>query len=204
MSEPGEFFTDRHLGGYVVGGDPATVYPALWDWTIDDLGVTSMVDVGCGDGVAVRHFRDRGVRVLGIDGVEQDDPDIVTHDFTTGPYPPGDEHGLVDGWTWIAAGGDLCWSCEFVEHVEEKYVDNFLQTFGGCDMLMMTHADVGQPGWHHVNCQPALYWIDRIERDTDHRFDTDLTARAREIARATNPHPLNHFARSGLVFRVPS
>jgi hypothetical protein len=47
-----------HLGGYVEGGDPATYYPDLWKWFVETLMVRSVIDVGCGDGVALKYFRD--------------------------------------------------------------------------------------------------------------------------------------------------
>jgi hypothetical protein len=34
----------------------------------------------------------------------------------------------------------------------------------------MTHGDVGQIGYHHVNCQPTAYWIAKME---DNGFEHD-------------------------------
>ena len=53
----------------------------------------------------------------------------------------------------------MSWCCEFVEHVEEKYVHNFMKTFNECSLVAMTHGVPGQPGHHHVNCQTPEYWI---------------------------------------------
>jgi hypothetical protein len=189
MIEPGTFYTDRHLGGYVAGGDPDTQYPDLWAWLVDALGVRSVVDVGCGDGQAVKFFGDLGCEAVGIDGVPQDDPRILLHDYTEGPLVTkrGNERY------------DLCWSCEFVEHVEAVCAPNFLATFRCADLLLMTHASPGQPGWHHVNCQPPEYWIAMLT-GAGFEHDPDLTARTRELA-ALNPSPWNHYVRSGLAFR---
>jgi len=183
--------TDGHLGGYVVGGDPATYYPGLWDWLVDTLEVRSVIDVGCGEGHALRYFRDRGCRVVGIDGIEQDDDDIYTLDYTETvltPPPP-----------WEQATWDLAWSCEFVEHVEERYVPNFLATFACARYVLMTHGEPGQPGWHHVNNQPADYWKGALAA-IGYQYDHALTGQARGFA-STNTDPHNHFRRSGLAFR---
>ena len=180
--------SEGHLGGYIEGGDPATYFPALWDWLVNWQGVKSVLDVGCGEGIALDYFRSLGCRVLGIEGVEQNRPgEILTHDFTKGPVLP------------VGPRFDLVWSCEFVEHVEAQYEENFLTAFEHGDLVLMTHADPGQSGYHHVNCQPASYWIGRLH---DHGFILDgrLTERTREIALATNPDPWNHYARSGLAF----
>lgn len=178
--------TDGHLGGYVVGGDAATYYPGLWDWLVSVWEVGSAIDVGCGEGHAVSWFRERGCEVLGVDGIEQDDKDIFTHDYTTGPFQTDEDY-------------DLAWSCEFVEHVEERYVPNFLATFACARYVLMTHGEPGQPGWHHVNNQPDDYWKGALA-SVGYEFDAVLTAQARGFA-SMNTDPYNHFRRSGLAFR---
>jgi SAM-dependent methyltransferase len=176
-----------HLGGYIVGGDPATWYPELWQWLVDSHGVRSVLDVGCGEGHAIEFFRSIGCDVLGVEGVQQDSPVIVQHDYTTGPYKP--PHRF-----------DLVWACEFVEHVEEKYLSNFLTTFRVARrLLLMTHASPGQGGYHHVNEQGEEYWISRIEQ-AGFRYEEELTSITRNLSRS-NVSPWNHYLRSGLAFR---
>lgn len=182
-----QFYVDQerpHLGGYIPGGDPATHYPDLWEWLVHE-GVKSVLDIGCGEGLALKFFGQLGCRVLGVDGVEQDDPSIICHDYTQGPLVIPDPF-------------DLVWTCEFVEHVEEQYVPNFVTTFKAANAVLMTHAEPGQPGYHHVNCQPAEYWIATM-KEAGYRFDEDFTRQARELA-AINSFPINHFSRSGLAF----
>lgn len=182
-----DFYVDPahpHLGGYIPGGDPATHFPDLYRWLVD-TGVRSVIDVGCGEGRTIDYFHQLGCRVLGIDGVEQKHSNITKHDYTQGPLAIRDSF-------------DLAWSCEFVEHVSEQHMANFLQTFQCANAVLMTHAEPGQPGHHHVNCQPALYWIGAMAA-AGFRFDQDFTDRARERA-ALNTFPINHFARSGLAF----
>lgn len=176
-----------HLGGYWLGGDPATYFPELWSWLVTDLNVKRVIDVGCGEGQALEYFGSLDCYVVGVDGVEQPDPRIVQHDYTEEPFIP--------------AGPlfDLCWSSEFVEHVEEEFIANFLATFQHADWLLMTHADPGQLGHHHVNCQPRGYWIERIE-DAGFEYHDELTRTTRRLASA-NETELNHYRRSGLAFR---
>lgn len=184
-----EYVTEGHLGGYVVGGDPATLYPDLWDWLVGYFDIDSMLDVGCGEGHALKHFRGRGCTVVGVDGVWQDDPDIHEHDFTVGPWRPDMDV-------------DLVWSCEFVEHVAEPYMPNFLRAFRAAPLVLMTHAEPGQGGYHHVNCRPADYWIGAMAA-LGYWFDPDLTEMSRSLSRL-NTSPWNHYARSGLAFRAKS
>lgn len=180
-----EFVTDRHLGGYIRGGDPATYYPDLWRWLVDDQ-IDRVIDIGCGDGQAVKFFQDEICFVVGVDGMEQENPAIVVHDYTTGPYQPDDRF-------------DLAWCCEFVEHVEERYVPNFLATFQCADLVLMTHAFPGQPGHYHVNCQEPDYWKG-VMAAIGYEYDHILTYGTRDLARM-NESPWNHYVRSGMAFK---
>jgi SAM-dependent methyltransferase len=146
---------EAHLGGYWRGGDPHSWCPELWDAAIERYGIKSVVDVGCGEGHSTKYFHDRGLRVLGVEGGEEAIRNnrvphlVVKHDYTKGPYVPD-------------APYDLVWCCEFVEHVEERFVDNFLATFAAARYCLMTHGLPGQDGYHHVNLQPSEYWIQRL------------------------------------------
>lgn len=184
---------DRHLGGYAPGGDPDTYYPDLWTWLVEGPEkIRSVLDVGCGDGVALDAFRSMGCRVLGIEGIPQEDEDIIQHDFTEEAFVTAIADEKPDEF-------DLVWSCEFVEHVEERFVGHFLATFACAPLVLMTHAEPGQNGWHHVNCQWPNYWIKRME-SIGFDLDAKLTNRTRELARLSESK-WNHYARSGMAFR---
>lgn len=180
-----------HLGGYIPGGDPATQFPDLWKWMIDVHECRMILDVGAGDGTALRTMKDLGATVIGIDGVPQDDPLIITHDYETGP---------IMNFEGSSAGFDMIWCCEFVEHIEQRYVPNFLATFGSSNrFILMTHGEPGQPGHHHVNNQPADYWKGALAA-IGFEFDEQLTALSRGFASA-NLDQWNHYRRAGLAFR---
>lgn len=190
-----EMSTQNHIGGHVAGGDPEGTYEDMWAWAVrsDDQngpfgGVNSVLDVGCGYGHTLLWFRRRGIKVLGVDGSEEciresvlPADEMVQHDFSRGPWR-APEHF------------DLAWSCEFVEHVDEEYIDNFMAAFDRSSWVMLTHALPGQAGHHHVNCKPNSYWIRQFAR-YGFRFRYDLTRRARRRAGK------GYFRRSGLVFQ---
>lgn len=177
-----------HLGGYLKGGDTGSYYPELWTWLVEACGIRSVVDIGCGEGHALAFFRELGCHAIGVDGIAQEDVNIVEHDYTTGPWPERVRGTRLDGAT------DLAWCCEFVEHVEERFVENFLETFLMARVLAMTHGLPGQGGHHHVNCQPPEYWIERVEA-IGFKFEPELTAYAKGHT------PNGYFDWSGLVFR---
>jgi SAM-dependent methyltransferase len=142
-----------HLGGHE--GETHNDDGAL-SYLIEKLNIKSMLDIGCGPGGMVKLAREKGLNVLGVDGddkVTRDDivkEHLVIHDYATGPYLPSKIF-------------DLGWSVEFVEHVEKKFMSNFLETFKSCKYVAMTHALPGQPGHHHVNCMPFEYWAGAME-----------------------------------------
>lgn len=186
-------YRDGHLGGYVQGGDPGTWCPALWTWAVKALRVRSVIDVGCGEGHSTRFFSELGCDVLGVEGCPRAIRDsvipdrIAAHDYSSGPFV-------------AATPPDLVWSCEFLEHVEEKYLEHILATFAQARVaVLITHAFPGQEdGHHHVNCRPASYWIRHVER-LGFACDVALSRQARAIT-LSDYHGFNHFARSGLVF----
>ena len=150
---------EAHLGGYIIGltdhGDPNTFATEVWDWMIQN-GVKSVLDVGCGEGFSTKYFIDKGLEAMGVEGGEnayQNSPvkrHLVLHDYTKGPFITQKVY-------------DAVWCCEFVEHVEERYAENFLLTFDCAKTVFLTHAVPGQQGYHHVNCQPAEYWIQKMK-----------------------------------------
>lgn len=187
-----EMIKDGHLGGYIRGGDPGTWCPNLWTFAVRELGVQSMLDVGCGEGHSTRFFQELGCQSHGVDGCPKAIADSVLpgqvslHDFCTGSFEA--PHPV-----------DLIWSCEFLEHVDEAYLPNILQTFAQARLaIMITHAFPGQKGHHHVNCQPSSYWIQRIE-SLGFTCDIGLTRKARTTS-LMDYERINHFGRGGLVF----
>jgi SAM-dependent methyltransferase len=185
---------EAHLGGYVLdGAAPGTWCPGVWDWAVNELGVNSVLEIGCGLGYATKYFHDHGCRVLGVDGSPTAIRDSVIqqyvdqHDFCDAPYLPDGEF-------------DLIWTAEFVEHVAEKYSGNFLVSFcSALKFIMLTYAAPGQGGHHHVNEQPEDYWVRRLGC-IGFELGIDLTTTSRRLV-ADHAIVGKHFRNRGLVFR---
>lgn len=174
-----------HLGGYHRGGDPLSWYPEMWEWLVESENIKSVLDVGCGEGHALHFFEERGCRVAGYDGIAQDHARIYLHDYTQGP---------ADEWASGRNDFDLVWCCEFVEHIEERYLPNVLPTFCCAPLVLMTHALPGQGGHHHVNCRIDEYWLG-VMAAIGYAHDRVLTMRTRELAGG------GYYEWSGLAFR---
>ena len=160
---------------------------------VDQWGVKSILDIGCGRGCVIKDAIDlHQMEGLGIDGVEDSflqnwnftrDIPFVLHDYTKGAAPLKD---------WE---GDLCWTVEFLEHVEEKYIPNFMVDVQRCKYVICTHARPGDGGRHHVNEQNHDYWIKAFDQygfDFDARLSIDL--------RAVTTMKKKFMRRNGLVF----
>lgn len=183
---------EGHLGGFYTTVDKSSHCPKMFKYLIEKLNIKSVLDVGCGMGYQMQEFMKYCDDVMGIDGsvyAKQNSPvkeNIFQHDYTIGELETEDRY-------------DLCWCCEFVEHVEPQYVDNFLSTFAFCKYVAMTHAIPGQGGHHHVNCQPKEYWIENMKR-YGFEYDEDFTQILKNISKEREDH-LTHFSSTGLFFR---
>jgi len=201
---------EGHLGGCAIEGDVATHYPIMWSYLIDFFKIKSVIDVGCGFGYSLDFFQNLGCDIVGVEGSDKviaASPlkDKMVHvDYTTTRYVPAEEY-------------DLCWSCEFVEHVHPSFCDNYIATFKKAKFLALTFAGVGQGGHHHVNENTQPYWINLLESH-GFKYDADVTKNLQLKAKEdfldarhpadnskaewwTYPH---HFIQRGLFFENKS
>lgn len=176
-----------HLGGNIIEGDPATYCPTVWKYVIDKYSVKTVMDVGSGRGYALNWFADNGMDAFGIEGLSENVKNslhkTIEHDLTKGKYV----HPV-----------DLVNCIEVVEHIEEQYLDNLLQTLSSGKYLIMSHAVPGQEsGWHHVNCKDQEYWITHLSRYGLNYSEED-TFQIRKLAKADKA---KHISRHGLFFK---
>lgn len=170
-----------HLGGNVVGGDPATYEPELWQWLYRSFGPKTMLDVGCGLGRAMLYFESMGCRAYGIDGLE----------YNARAYP---RPIIVADLTKRAiriSGIDLVWSCEVAEHIPEQHVQKFIKTLLNGKIIAMSAAGPNDGGWHHRTCRPQEFWID-LMTEAGCALHT-CTDEARGLA-------MGHFRKRGMLF----
>lgn len=142
----------EHLGGHL---DRTHVDRGVLDLITTKYSIASMIDIGCGPGGMYSIAKDCGIDWRGIDGdytltySEEMKPLVTIHDFVE-PYIP--QH-ITD------SQFDLAFSVEFLEHVEERYVPNFMKVFKRARYAVVTAAPPGAGGHHHVNCRLEDYWI---------------------------------------------
>jgi SAM-dependent methyltransferase len=170
-----------HLGGHF---GVTHVDNGALNWSIEKFKIKSFLDIGCGPGGMINLAKDANLMYFGIDG----DPTLtltenfILHDFTKGPCFHKEKY-------------DLVWSCEFVEHVKEEYVDNFMQSFLLGKYIILTHAPPNTPGRHHVNCKESSYWIDKFSK-YKLIYNRELTAELKDSSTMTR----NFVRENGLFF----
>lgn len=152
-----------HLGGHA---NVTHTDAGVLDFLRSKFEIATMYDIGCGPGGMEEVAAERGIDWRGVDG----DPAVAKpkthiHDFTKGPVKS-------------VPTVDLVWSIEFLEHVEEKYQDNYMQCFKAAPLVFCTAAPPGKPGHHHVNCRTQAYWIKVFEK-YGFVFDPELTQQCR-------------------------
>lgn len=170
-----------HLGGH---GFVTHLDRGILEFCKTGLHCNSFLDIGCGPGGMLQLAKEVGYDpVLGIDGDPSlESEDIYTHDFTTGLFKPSSIF-------------DLGYSCEFVEHVEQKYIQNFIPAFQSCEHLLITYAPPGTPGHHHVNCNTKDYWISTLE-NYGFLWAEELT----KVVRSSSTMKRNFVRQNGLFF----
>ena len=156
-----------HLGGHK--GRTHTDEGVL-DYFKQTYGCMSMLDVGCGPGGQVELAKSKGWDAHGVDGDHTVNRSFSCQivDFKYATYTPDRTY-------------DLGWCVEFLEHVEEKYIPNYMPALASCKYVVVTHALPGEPGHHHVNCQLEGYWIE-VFSNYDFAIDPKLTDTVRQIS----------------------
>ena len=186
----GTIFDDDRpwLGGNIRGGDARCEDPAVWNYLISRFQPLSIIDVGCGEGQLMKYFYDHNIIVCGVDGLEvnRENADssiadkIIVHDYRDGA---------------LIIPADMVLACEFVEHIDVRYMVNFLPQFCACKTLIFTHAVPDQAGHHHVNCQTDEYWV-TLMTTLGLVFKEEETTYARSLVK-------DSFWRTLLIFEQP-
>ncbi len=179
----------NHLGGH---GGKTHLDIGVLNFMIDKYQVKSFIDIGCGPGGMVALANDKGLESIGIDG-----------DFTI--KRPSLNFKIIDyskTRSFIQQKYDFAWSCEFVEHVEEQYIANYMPDFTLGKYVVMTFNQ-SKRGHHHVTLKSQDYWIETF-RKYDLIFDQKETETIREISTMNTAGKFVHkqfVKKNGLFFK---
>ena len=169
--------TESHLGGH---NSKTNIDVSLLNY-LKDLGVKSMLDIGCGPGGMVDCANKIGINAVGIEGdINCKGNKIINFDLTN------DVTSLITELRERFSHFDCIYSCEFLEHVEEKYQSNYMKLFELGKMCVITAAPPKWKGIHHVNCRTTEYWI-KVFNDYKFIHSPYYTSKCREKTRMRVP-----------------
>jgi len=165
---------------------------------INVLQPGNVIDFGCGNGDLINEFLTQGVDSYGIEGTPNSLPAIkemgiaIDGDDLLSPEnrviirdlrePIGnfyDPNKPPPTSVATGKGFDLALCFEVAEHIEEKYVDAFINNLSyASDRVLITAAPPGQRGHHHVNCQTQGWWMGKFIKH-GYRYGVDEVMRVR-------------------------
>ncbi len=152
----------------------------------------SVVDVGCGRGLFLRHFHEKSIRILGIEGSSSAIKNLVV------PKNKIIQTDLRNVFQKTNARKyDIAISFEVAEHLEREFAGVFvynLTTLSNTILFTAAHPGWSIPHPHHPNEQPYEYW-DTLFEFYGYKEDTKTTNRLRrELAKLHLPLNVSHYS----------
>lgn len=150
----------------------------MGEWFIPLLkgvfNLKSLIDVGCGTGHYLYHcIKNNIYDVFGLEGSQNawplllvDKKLIKLHDLRKPIF-------LNKKW-------DLALSIEVAEHIDKRFVNNYLNILcNHADTIVLTAAPPKQGGTAHVNERPKDWWINKFAKN-NYYYNEDLTVKLKE------------------------
>lgn len=113
-----------------------------------------IIDIGCAIGEFVQEFERMGYAASGWEGSE------AAKRYALTPLVIADIRKDIRKWAGeVMKVNTLCMCLEVAEHIEEQYVETFIDNL--CflsNTILISAASPGQQGHGHHNCQPKEYW----------------------------------------------
>lgn len=161
----------EHLGGH---SNKTNVDNNLLDYFIKKYDIKTMIDIGCGPGGMVDLAIRKGIKSIGIDGdftLNLPEDRFLIFDYTLGIPTLPENFKQVD----------LIWSVEFLEHIKEEYMSNYMDTFKKGKYICCTAADPSQINKYHFNLKEKDYWIEKFE-SYGFKYSVEETEKIKEIS----------------------
>ena len=144
----------------------------LWE----AFGPRSVIDFGCANGLHMKHFMEKGVEVMGIEGAAAFANEIQKNAWYADyliqdirePFNMGKKYDLA-----------IC--IEVLEHLEEKYAKIAVENIcNHANQFFITASDIPK-GKVHINAKPKKYWIDMFESITRIKYLHEETLNMQSI-----------------------
>lgn len=129
--------------------------PANMKVLFDHFQPSSVIDVGCANGLHLKAFKDLGIkRLFGIEGTSSWAPYIEKY-FS-------DQYIITDLRQPLPYIGkfDLVLSLEVLEHLEKESAKQAVENLIGLGDVLCISANPSKGGFYHINPMPKEYWLD--------------------------------------------
>jgi 2-polyprenyl-3-methyl-5-hydroxy-6-metoxy-1,4-benzoquinol methylase len=140
------------------------------DLIVEINSPTSVLDVGCGQGLSLKYFLSCGIDALGIENSQM----AIEYSGISDKIIKSNLNFDID----LKRRFDLVWCFEVIEHIHPKYEKTILKTLTRHgDIIILSAAKPGQGGHGHFNEQLPEYWIDKFANlgyDCDFDFSQKL------------------------------
>lgn len=144
-------------------------YKKISNSIFDIFNPTSVLDIGCGNGLLINFFYNKGIDILGVDFSE----DAINMAINNFKIPK--ENFLIHDLKYILNlenkyDVEIC--LEVAEHIEEIYSDILVRTLCcNSNKIIFSSAPPGQGGHGHINEKPFNYWFDKFYNLNFYRND---------------------------------
>lgn len=156
---------DSSFFAYVNSGSIVSA-ERLLPFLLNNLRITSVLDVGCGQGAWLSVWTKLGVEdIVGIDG------DYVEPEKLLIPEPSFKPFDLTGQFN-LARQFDLVQCLEVAEHLPDSSASTLVASLcKHSDLVLFSAAPPGQGGDNHVNEQPYDYWRNLFSQHGYSAFD---------------------------------
>lgn len=171
--------------------------PLLVERTWEYFSPQSVIDIGCANGLHMKHFMEKGCNVMGIEGSShfakhiQENAwyaDYLIHDIRK-PFDLGRKYDLA-----------IC--IEVLEHLEEKYADIAVKNIcNHAHSFLITASDIPKPKMH-INAQKKKYWVQKFESIARIKYMHEETLNFQSVMDDYGNHVMNKNMKKNLmIFR---
>jgi len=171
---------------YNIGGsfNKTHIDKGVLDLFMDKYKIKSMLDIGCGTGGMVKLALSKGINAIGVEGdgsLDFETNNIILFNFVKSEFK-------------LNTKFDLGWSVEFVEHVKEEYIKNYMSAFNRCKFVLITFSEKEEK--YHINLQNSKYWKNKFE-EYKFKFLPETT----KLVKENSTMERDFIRKNGLVFR---
>lgn len=194
-----QFDRKYHAGYYETNVSPRAEQSAevIAETIVELFNPESVVDVGCGTGELLNHFKARSLRVSGLDRSSAALEGAIAKDIPVKRWDLEQKPKLDK-----LIGADVVICMEVAEHVSEDAADDLLRLLAHLsDNIVFTAAYPGQGGNGHINEQPKEYWIEKFRKYGRH-YDSLSTEYLQKVWRQSGT-VVSWYWRNLMIFRKP-